>query len=97
VLPLINLPPIISSSFNDCGIVSTFTGSLDEIKMRVKREVAELESWEFDEENMCLTWSCEGEHDHRIPKEDRIPFIETYHLYLTEVITKQLNPTVLQK
>lgn len=84
-------------TFQDNGIILEYKGTLEEIKNKLKREIAKIESWEYDEINNCLNWSCEGEYDYRMPKEDRIPFIENYSLYLVKVEETEMNPELLKK
>lgn len=82
-------------TFQDCGVVYTFTGTLEKIKKEIYRTLVKLESWEYDAENNTLVWSCEGEHDYRTPIEDRVPFIETYTLYLSELTEVSQDPRTL--
>lgn len=84
-------------TFQDHGVTHTFTGTLEYVETQVHHQLSKLKSWEYDEVNNSLTWSCEGEHDYRTPLSERIPFIDTYTLYLTEVVETEQDPRQLQK
>jgi len=83
-------------TYQDLGVVYTFTGTLEKIKDQICKTITKLESWEFNEVNTTLIWSCEGEHDYRTPTSERVPFLENYTLYLTEVKETKQDPRRLQ-
>lgn len=86
-------------TFQDNGIIRTFTSdSIENIKDQLTREF--FKNWELyiedDGSNACLQMSQEGEHDYRTPKEDRIPFIENYTVYITHVVETPISEDVLK-
>jgi len=76
-------------------------GGQAEIMLKELVKIKKLESWELAESadgvDKTLVWCCEGEHDYRTRKEDRVPFIENYELSLTEVTETSVDPQILIK
>jgi hypothetical protein len=78
-------------TYQDHGTIETITKStLEELKSELKRKYGFRDA-EYDEVNNSIIMSFEGEHDYRTPLKERVPFIETYEVYITKVIEEPVN------
>lgn len=69
-------------TFQDQGIIHTLEAeTIEDLIEKLYRHYGSL--WELEEGR--LTYQCDGEHDYRTPKEERIPFIETFEAFIVKV------------
>lgn len=76
-------------TYQEHGIIRELTApTLKELKVKIEREYFSLDKpigadvQIFDGR---IEIQYEGEHDYRMPREDRIPFIETVSVYISKV------------
>lgn len=86
-------------TYQDHGVIESYTApTLQELKLKIERRLNNLTRFEVvdDGENQAhLEYQCDGEHDYRTPKEDRIPFIETWSIYITRIESERLGTEFL--
>lgn len=71
----------------DCFDIEAF--NLDDLKNKITNHFGNKLDW--FEEGDCYIVSCDLEYHHSVPKKERIPGIETYYIYITEVISTKIN------
>lgn len=76
-------------TYQDHGTIQVITKpSLDAIKEELHRQYGLKNAELYDG---LITVSYDGEHDYRIPFEERVPFIETMTIAITKVEETLLN------
>ena len=76
-------------SYQECGFFSIEKPNLNDLKKEITNQLGDAMQW-YDE-GECYIISCDLEYEHYIPKKERIPGIETYSIFISEIISKKIN------
>lgn len=87
-------------TYQDCGVIETMTAtSLKDLKAKLESRLSRLDLFEVvtdSDTETHLEWQCDGEHDYRSDPKERIPFIETWSVYITRVNEERLSVQLLK-
>lgn len=88
-------------TYQEQGLIEKITApTLIELKKKIENRLSFIKNMELVEEDdntAHFEYQCEGEHDYRTPKEERIPFQELWSLYVSEVEETCLGAKLLKE